>query len=746
MGVVKGVLNISSNAASVFRSIKKEQSSFKKDVEATSKALTKTWDKKWTAKVETSAASQKIKSLSKSMEPLRKKVVTAMAVKDAASKKVQSVTNKVKAVGKLVAKPLVAIKDATAAGLSKIKSGLKSVTKAVAIPVGIAATAVLAGSFSQGAKLEQSIGGVDTLFKNDSAVVQANADMAFQTAGLSANEYMETVTSFSASLLQSLGGDTAVAAAKADMAIIDMADNANKFGTDMESIQNAYQGFAKQNYTMLDNLKLGYGGTKEEMNRLLGDATKLSGVEYSIDSLSDVYDAIHVIQEDLGVTGTTAQEASETFSGSFASMKAAAQNLLGNLAIGGDVTGSMEKLVDSASTFLFDNAIPMLGRIVSALPGAIKTGIAKAAPKIMEAGGSIISSLKDGMIEMLPSAIGGPLSEMLGSFSVFGPAIESVKTTFSDLMPVVATVFGSICSVISQATPFISGVIQVISGAISTLAPVVSTIFGGIASTIGSVASFLGGKMGFLKSAFGSAFSGIANVLTTAWSIVGPVLKVMVSVFKLLFNVVQAVFPVIKSIIGGVWDFLKPIFEGLGSALSAVAEGVGWLAEKIGGFLGLDSGEEVASVFSDAAPASSEVEPSAAVQAAETAAGSAEQSAFSSADGPSGTDEDPVNIDFDGGDFDWPDDPSWPDDGGGYPTPTGSMAMAPVASDMGATPASVTGQPVEQHIDQSVSVQIAQLAGAITIKEEVDIDGVAARVVDTVVAAIQNTQAVPSPA
>ena len=152
---------------------------------------------------------------------------------------------------------------------------------------------------------EQLAGGVETLFKKSSQSVINNASKAYQTAGMSANEYMETVTGFSASLLQSLGGDTQKAAEKADMAIRDMSDNANKLGTDVSSIQNAYQGFAKQNYTMLDNLKLGYGGTKEEMERLLADASKLSGVEYNIDNLGDVYDAIHVIQEDLGLTSSS---------------------------------------------------------------------------------------------------------------------------------------------------------------------------------------------------------------------------------------------------------------------------------------------------------------------------------------------------------------------------------------------------------------------------------------------------------
>lgn len=312
-----------------------------------------------------------------------------IALKDGASKMLNHIKNGLKSVGSTVAKATVAIKDGATAGLSKIKSMLGTLAKGVTITVGLAgagAAALVGGSISQGASLEQSIGGVETLFKGDASTVMANASAAYKTAGLSANAYMEQVTSFSASLLNSLGGDTAKSAQIADMAMIDMADNANKFGTDMGSIQNAYQGFAKQNYTMLDNLKLGYGGTQEEMARLLTDATKLTGVKYDMDNLADVYSAIHAIQDNLGVTGTTAKEASVTFAGSFATMKASAQNLLGNLAIGGDVKGSMEQLVDSTITFLFDNAIPMIGRIFEGLPDAIGVAIEKGAPKVKELG------------------------------------------------------------------------------------------------------------------------------------------------------------------------------------------------------------------------------------------------------------------------------------------------------------------------------------------------------------------------
>ena len=228
--------------------------------------------------------------------------------------------------------------EAESAGKSagqSIGSNIVSTMKNVLVAAGVGNA--IKEAFEEGAAKQQSVGGVETLFKDSAETVKKYADEAYRSAGLSANSYMETVTGFSASLLQGLGGDTATAAEIANMAIVDMADNSNKMGSSMESIQNAYQGFAKQNYTMLDNLKLGYGGTKEEMKRLLADAEKLSGIHYDLENLSDVYSAIHVIQEDLDITGTTAKEAATTFSGSMAAMKAAGKNVLASLALGEDI-------------------------------------------------------------------------------------------------------------------------------------------------------------------------------------------------------------------------------------------------------------------------------------------------------------------------------------------------------------------------------------------------------------------------
>jgi hypothetical protein len=305
---------------------------------------------------------------------------------------------------------------------SNIKGKLASFAKTAAAIGATALTATAAITLKIGkevleeyANYEQLVGGVDTLFKESSQKVQEYANNAFKTAGLSANEYMETVTSFSASLLQSLGGDTAKAADYADMAITDMSDNANKMGTDMEAIQYAYQGFAKQNYTMLDNLKLGYGGTKEEMARLLADAEKLSGKKYNLNNLKDVYSAIHVVQTQLGITGTTAKEASSTISGSISSMKSAFKNLLAGLGdadadIGKlieNVIGSFETVVKNVSPII-ENVLIELGknmpRIIDSVMGVIKTVVTTlTTPEnikmISESAVSILISLATGIMD-----------------------------------------------------------------------------------------------------------------------------------------------------------------------------------------------------------------------------------------------------------------------------------------------------------------------------------------------------------
>jgi len=274
----------------------------------------------------------------------------------------------------------------------------------VSAGIGTAVIGGLKAALDEGGKLQQSYGGLDTLY-GDAA--QAAKDYSIQAAqaGISANDYAEQAVSFGASLKAAFKGDTTKAVEAANTAILDMADNAAKMGTPLENIQNAYQGFAKGNYTMLDNLKLGYGGTKKEMERLLSDATKLTGVKYDMNNLGDVYSAIHAIQDNLGLTGVAAAEAAETFSGSFGAMKAAAKNFLGALTTGGDVSGAMSTLITSTGTFIFGNLVPMLGTLVRALPEALRVAFEAGRDAIVTNAPILISGLIDGIRTKIPEVI-----------------------------------------------------------------------------------------------------------------------------------------------------------------------------------------------------------------------------------------------------------------------------------------------------------------------------------------------------
>lgn len=325
-------------------------------------------------------------------------------------------------------------------------------------------------SLMEGADLQQSLGGIETLFKGSADVVKKYANEAYKTTGLSANAYMENVTGFSASLLQSLGGDTRKAADVANMAMVDMADNSNKMGTSMDRIQDAYQGFAKQNYTMLDNLKLGYGGTKTEMQRLLADAQKLTGVKYDINNLSDVYQAIHAIQENLDITGTTAKEAATTFSGSFASMKAAAQNVLGKLALGEDIMPSLHQLFETVKTFLVGNLIPMVWNVLKGIPQVLAGALGELMHTLFGdyIGESIMNDLYDvfdkvgGVVSTIYDMIFGSLSKKdnidflkkLGINEKTASSIvnigDNIRTMFENIGAVISNVAGIVGDFISD--------------------------------------------------------------------------------------------------------------------------------------------------------------------------------------------------------------------------------------------------------------------------------------------------------
>ena len=307
----------------------------------------------------------------------------------------------------------------------KLKSGLATAGKVAVAGVAAGATAIGAlgaKAVAAYADYEQLVGGVETLFKDSQDQVMDYANNAYKTAGLSANEYMETVTSFSAALLQSLDGDTSAAADKANLAITDMSDNANKMGTDMTSIQNAYQGFAKANYTMLDNLKLGYGGTQAEMERLLADAEKISGIKYDISSYADIVDAIHVVQTEMGITGTTAKEAASTIQGSFGMMKSAWQNLVTGMADPSQDLGVLVgNFTESVVTF-GNNVIPRIQELL---------------PRIVEATTSLIGTVSEQLPAILqtilPSLVEGATSLVTGLMN----ALPAVLTVIADVAPTV---------------------------------------------------------------------------------------------------------------------------------------------------------------------------------------------------------------------------------------------------------------------------------------------------------------------
>lgn len=382
------------------------------------------------------------------------------------------------------------------AGLT-LGSNLAKTVKRVIVATGIGKA--FSATLSEGAALQQSLGGVETLFKDSADKVKAYANEAYRTTGLSANTYMENVTGFSASLLQSLGGDTNKAAEIANMAMVDMSDNANKMGTSMDRIQDAYQGFAKQNYTMLDNLKLGYGGTKTEMERLLADATKLTGVKYDINNLSDVYQAIHAIQGKLDITGTTAKEAATTFSGSFASMKAAAQNVLGKLALGEDIMPSLKALAETTSTFLFKNFIPMVGNILRGLPTVIGAVLKEGIAAIF--GDGIAKSITDKIYDIYTNVSGvlNALSDM-----IFGSGDKADNKDF----------LKSYLGLDEKTASSIVNIGENIRVTFENIGSTIGNIAGIVSNFVSDLLGIAGSKQGV--NAIGSAFESVTGFIKSA--------------------------------------------------------------------------------------------------------------------------------------------------------------------------------------------------------------------------------------
>lgn len=449
----------------------------------------------------------------------------------------------------------------------------------------------IAASISEGGKLQQSIGGVETLFKSSAGTVKKYAQEAYRTTGVSANTYMENVTSFAASMVSSLGGNTKKAAKLANVAMTDMGDNANKMGTDMDLITQTYQSLARGNYAMLDNLKLGYGGTKSEMERLMKDAEKLTGEHYTVGDFADTVKAIHAVQEHLGITGTTAKEAATTLEGSFNSMKASFQDVLGNLSDGElDITPSLNALATTTSNFLFNNFLPMVGRVFKNLPGAIGTFIQAAAPNVKKGIQGLFSNLG---IKIDFSSITSSFSKIT---SAIQPVVNTIKNSFSHLkfsglqslanaiLPAVSAGFSSFASV---AGPAISGVVKSFASLWNAAQPLVSVIAGALKPAFQVLGAFLGGVFKGVLSTVKFAFDALKVVIL----VITPIVKVIVSVFKAFSPVITTLAKfigeligtfgslgtagkVMKSLVSGAWNGIKSAVSVAGGGIKSVVNAV----------------------------------------------------------------------------------------------------------------------------------------------------------------------------
>ena len=439
-------------------------------------------------------------------------------------------------------------------GFGKVLKTVGVALGAVAVAAGAAAVKLGKEVIAAYADYEQLVGGVDTLFKDSSQEIQRYAANAYKTAGLSANEYMETVTGFSASLIQSLGGDTEKAAKYADMAITDMSDNANKMGTDMSSIQNAYQGFAKQNYTMLDNLKLGYGGTKQEMERLLADAEKISGVKYDISSYADVVEAIHVMQESMDIAGTTAKEAEATISGSVNALKSAVSNLIVGF---GDADADMELLcnnmVDAFKTVVA-NITPVIENIVAALPTALDallTAVGELLPTLLEAVTELFSQVLETLLSLLPQLIPAAVSALM---TIVNTLIENLPLLIDAAVQLVSTLVTGIADALPTLIPAaVQAIVTIVQGLVDSLPMLLDAAL----QLITGLAQGLLDAIPVLIAALPEIINGIITfLLDSIPQIIETGIQLLTSLVAALPDIIMAIVEAIPQIISGIVNAL----------------------------------------------------------------------------------------------------------------------------------------------------------------------------------------------
>lgn len=768
MSVISGVISIKDNATATIKAIKKEQSSFKKEVQSTKKELLKTWEKKYTHKVDTSAATKKVSSITKKLEPLRKKLVTAVAVKDIASDKIKAVSSKLKAIGKKVFTPVVNIAVKGKEALSAVGKGIGKFGKAAAIGIGavvaaggIALGAMFSGSTEEAfaamesaAKLQQvmsntmaasaaDVGSVmDLVNKQElSGVIEGDVqveglqelgtyltekesmeallpvmnDMLAQQYGINATQ--ENAVNIATMMGKVMNGQTS-ALSRLGYSFTSAQEKILKYGTEeeraatlaeviQESVGGMNQALAETDIGRIKQAEKAFGQLKEQVgNTLIGIKGKLAGI------VMQNMPAIQGLATSLTDTlGKAAEGLMPIISKAVGKILPVVEKVLPVI---GDLAMQVIPLIDGVFSALDGDTSGPLGSI-----GALITGFKQMLPALRQVGGGIMTTLSSVMTALTP-------------------VVTSIMSAVQGVLPVISTVVSTIGNVLVQAAPLVSFLVDSIGQAISTLAPVFNTIFGGIASKVGSVISFVSSKMGFLQEVFNTVFPIIADIFNTAWNIIGPVIDIAIGAFKVIFNVVQAVFPAVKAIIETAWNFIKPIAEGIGKVLGGIGQGIGWLAEKLG--FGGDDGEALdSSEWSDlggtatsevADPASNQVSPAASSQVPPPATGTT-----------------PVEVVIDP--EDWPDGlPSPGDDdwGDGYdmPPPT-SGGPSTGNSGLGGTTSTV---PVEQNIEYKIEVTVAKLADAVTIKEEADIDElsetVGTRIADKIAVAMKNNQPAPA--
>ena len=471
----------------------------------------------------------------------------------------------------------------------KLKSGLATAGKVAVAGVAAGATALGAlgtKAVAAYADYAQRVGGVETLFKDSQDQVMDYANNAYKTAGLSANEYMETVTSFSASLLQSLGGDTSAAADKANLAITDMSDNANKMGTDMTSIQNAYQGFAKSNYTMLDNLKLGYGGTQAEMERLLADAEKISGIKYDISSYADIVDAIHVVQTEMGITGTTAEEAASTIQGSFGMMKSAWQNLVTGMADPdqdlGVLVGNFTDSVVIAGNNLIPRIQELLPRIVEATTSLIGT-VSEQLPAIL---GTVLPSLVEGATNLVTGLMAALPSVLSVLADVAPTVINTLVPALIELLPQITQT--GIDVIVSLAQGIADALPQLIPAATDAIIKIVEVLTSPenlgnlIDAALAIILALVDGLVDATPKLIAAVPDVIANLVTAIIENMPKILEAGVEItmaladglIKALPELIAAIPNLILGIVQGIIDNLPEIIMAGPKIIAALATGL----------------------------------------------------------------------------------------------------------------------------------------------------------------------------